>query len=131
MLFPIGFLIFMIPLPFIASLAVPLQSVSAHWSAAGAQASGIPVTRTGAEIYLPGAAFTIGLPCSGMNTLISLLALAALLLYLLKAPLYKKVIIFILAFPIAIIANILRIVLLLVIAHLWGSDAAMSFFHGF
>ena len=38
---------------------------------------------------------------------------------------------FIFAFPVAILANILRIVLLLVTAHFWGGEVAMPFFHGF
>ncbi|MFC2071782.1 exosortase/archaeosortase family protein [Chloroflexota bacterium] len=131
MAFPICFLIFMIPLPFLDSMSIPLQSISASGSTSAVQAIGIPATRTGAEIHLPGAAFTIGMPCSGMNTLISLLALATLLLYFLKAPFYKKASLFLLTFPIAILANILRIALLLVIAHLWGTEVAMTFFHDF
>ena len=112
-------------------MSIPLQSISATGSASIVQAIGIPVTRTGAEIHLPEAAFTIGMPCSGMNTLISLLALVTLLLYFLKAPFYKKASLFLLAFPIAILANIFRIVLLLVIAYFWGTEVAMTFFHGF
>lgn len=131
MMFPIWFLIFMIPLPFLDSIAIPLQSISASMSALIVQAIGIPVTRIGAEIRLADSVFIIGLPCSGMNTLISLLALAALFLYFMKAPFYKKVSLFLLAFPIAILANVFRIALLLVIAHLWGTEAALTFFHGF
>ena len=131
MAFPICFLVFMIPFPFIEALTIPLQSVSASGSASIVQAVGIPATRIGAEIRLPAAAFTIGTPCSGMNTLISLLALAALLSYSLKAPFYRKAGLFLLAFPIAILANILRIVLLLMVAHSWGADAGMTFFHDF
>ncbi|MFC1978323.1 exosortase/archaeosortase family protein [Chloroflexota bacterium] len=131
MLFPICFLVFMIPLPFLDSMSITMQSITASGSASVVQAIGIPATQTGTEIYLPGAAFTIGTPCSGMNTLISLLALTTLFLYFLKAPFYKKASLFLLVFPIAIMANIFRIVLLLVIAYFLGADAAMRFFHGF
>ncbi|MFC1954545.1 exosortase/archaeosortase family protein [Chloroflexota bacterium] len=127
--FPLGFLIFMIPLPFLDSISIPMQAISASGSTSIIQAIGITATRTGAEIFLPGAAFTIGIPCSGMNTLISLLTLATLFLYFLEAPLYKKVSLFIVVFPIAILANIFRITLLLVVAHFWGTEAAMRYFH--
>jgi exosortase len=127
---PVGFLIFMIPLPFIDSISIPLQSVAASGAASVMQAIGIPATQIGAEIRLPEVAFTIGTPCRGMNTLISLLALATFLLYFLKAHFYKKVSLFLLVFPIAILANIFRIALLLVIAYFWGGEVAMTFFHG-
>ncbi len=131
LLFPIGFLIFMIPLPFLDSVGNWLQSLSAHWSAAVIGAIGIPVTITGAEIRLEESAFIIGLPCSGMNTLISLLALAAIFGYFLKGRFYKKVILLGIAVPIAILANLLRIVSILVIANYYGAEAAMRFFHSY
>ncbi|MFC2006810.1 exosortase/archaeosortase family protein [Chloroflexota bacterium] len=131
MAFPICFLIFMIPLPFIDSMSIPLQSITASVSASIVLALGIPATRTGVEIYLSEATFIIGTPCSGMNTLISLLALTTLFLYFVKAPFYKKVSLFLLTFPIAILANIFRISLLLVIAYYLGADAAQRYFHDF
>jgi len=38
-------------------------------------------------------------------------------------------ILFLSAIPIAIVANIFRVVLILVIAYYWGEDVAMEFFH--
>ena len=129
--FRICFLIFMVPLPFLDSLGLFLQSISASSSASIVAAVGIPITRTGAEIRLADSAFVIGMPCSGMNTLIALLALAAIFVFILKGSYYKRGTLFALAFPIAILANIMRIVLLLVIAHFWGAEAALKFFHDF
>ena len=131
LLFPICFLIFMIPLPFIDSLALRLQSFSAQCSASIIAAVGIPVIRTGAEIRLADSTFIIGLPCSGMNTLISLLALTAIYIYILKGSYHKRGFLFVMAFPVAVLANIIRIALLLVIAHFWGTETALTFFHGF
>lgn len=127
--FPICFLIFMIPLPFLDELLPFLQSFTTRWSAAIVGMVGIPVAVTGAEIHLPHSTFTIGLPCSGMSTLISLLALAALLAYILKGRIYKRVPLFLLAFPIAILANLVRVVSLLLIGNHWGVEAAMTYFH--
>ncbi len=62
MLFPICFLIFMIPLPFLDSLALLLQIFTAWSSASIMSVVGIPVTSIGAEIHLAGSAFTIGMP---------------------------------------------------------------------
>lgn len=131
LMFPVWFLIFMIPLPFLNEIDYRLQSFSARVSAAIVKAIGIPVSVTGAEISLENSSFVIGLPCSGMNTLISLLALAAVFGYVLTGPLYKKGILFMLALPIAILANAFRIVLLLLVADHFGTEAATGFFHGF
>ena len=130
-LFPIAFLIFAIPLPVVVfeKVAFNLQLLSARYPASLLQLLGIPVTRVGAEIHLPDASFIIGLPCSGMNSLISLLALAALFIYLLHCPLFKKVALFSLAVPIALLANILRVTALLLIANAYGAETANGFFH--
>ena len=131
LLFPISFLVFAIPFPFLVEVAYILQSLSVHSSTLIIEALGIPVTMLGAEIHLQNASFSIGLPCSGINTLISLLALTAIFIYVLKCPFYKKAALFCISIPIAIGANILRITSILLIAHQYGSDAAMKFFHDF
>jgi len=130
-LFPIAFLIFAIPLPvvFLLRLAYTLQALAARYPAALLNLLGIPVTRVGAEIHLTDASFVIGLPCSGMNSLISLLALAALFVYLLNCPLYKKATLLCLAVPIAIFANVIRVTSLLLIAHAYGAETATGFYH--
>ena len=81
--FPLCFLIFMIPLPFIQEIGFYLQTISVHSSAWLLTVVGFSVTTVGPEIHLRDAIFTIGLPCSGINTLIALLALAAVYVYLL------------------------------------------------
>ena len=130
-LFPIAFLIFAIPLPvvFLLRLAYTLQALAARYPAALLDLLGIPVTRVGAEIHLTDASFVIGLPCSGMNSLISLLALAALFVYLLNCPLCKKATLLCLAVPIAIFANVIRVTSLLLIAHAYGAETATGFYH--
>ncbi len=128
--FPILFLLFMIPLPWLDTVSYQLQSITCHSSAALAQLLGTATEITGNRIELASAAFTVGEPCSGMSTLISLLTLAAIVAFLANGSPYKRIAIFILAFPIAILANALRVTSLLVIADLWSSDASLRLFHG-
>ncbi len=127
--FPICFLIFMIPSPSLDMIGYWLQSFSAQSSAWVISQFGIPVTRTGAEIHLGNASFVVGMACSGLNSLIALLALAALFAYVLKRPFVKKVVLFALSVPVALFANLLRLVTLLLIGHHWGSDYATGFMH--
>ena len=127
--FPLCFLAFMIPLPFLDRVGFWMQSFSARGSAWIISLMGIPITRTGAEIRLENASFVVGMPCSGMNSLIALLALAALFAYILKGPFIRKAMLFLLAVPIAILANLSRLVALLLIGNHWGAEAAMGFLH--
>ncbi|MBN1455701.1 MAG: exosortase/archaeosortase family protein [Methanomicrobia archaeon] len=131
LLFPIAYLIFAIPLPseFLDLLGYQLQALSARYPTALLGLLGIPVARVGAEIHLADAAFTIGLPCSGMNSLIALLALAALFIYLLQCPWYRKLALLCSAVPIAIFANITRVTALLLIAYRYGAETATGFYH--
>ena len=127
--FPLCFLIFMIPLPFIQEIGFYLQTISVYSSAWLLTVVRFSVTTVGPEIHLGDAIFTIGLPCSGINTLIALLALVAVYVYLLMGPVYKRTILFILAFPLAILANILRIASIILVANYRGEETAMGWFH--
>ncbi len=131
LLFPVAYLSFAIPLPaeFLDKASYVLQEISARYPAALLELLGVSVTRVGAEIHLADAAFTIGLPCSGMYSLIALLALAALFCYLLQCPWYRKAVLFCSAVPIAIFANITRVTALLLIAQRYGADTATGFYH--
>lgn len=127
--FSLGFLIFMIPLPFLDHVGYRLQSFSVDHSASLLETMGLPITTSGTEILLRDTAFNIGLPCSGMNSLIALLALAAVFAYLLTGPVYKRAIVFIAALPIAILANTLRIASIILVANYHGTEFATGFFH--
>ena len=127
--FPLCFLIFMIPLPFIQEIGFHLQTISVHSSAWLLTVVGFSVTTVGPEIHLGDAVFTIGLPCSGINTLIALLALAAVYVYLLTGPVYRRTILFTMAFPLAILANILRIASIVLVANYCGEATATGWYH--
>lgn len=130
-IFPIAFLIFMIPPPFLNELSSFLQSLTTLWSAEALKRLGISVSTTGAQIQLPNSNFFIGLPCSGINALISLLVITALFGYLLKGEVWRRIILFLLAFPIAIFANLARIISLLLIGYRWGTRIALIYFHSY
>ncbi len=129
--FPAAFLIFMIPMPFLTSTSYHLQNIVTRSSAAITYVLGIPTKITGNQIELSTASFTVGAPCSGISSLISLSALAAILAFLIDGPFWKRTTLFLSAFPIALMANSLRVGAILVVADRWGSEIAIDFFHGF
>jgi len=105
--------------------------MTTHSSAGIAHWLGVPTVIAGNQIELPTASFIIGVPCSGISSLVSLLALAAIMAFLLNGSFWRRGILFLAAFPIAILANTLRIASMLLIAYRWGAETAMNFFHGF
>ncbi len=129
MVFPLCFLIFMIPPPFMADLAFRLQTISVNSSAWLLEAVGVSVVSVGPEIHLGDTVFTIGLPCSGISALVAMLALTAVYVYLLKGPTYRRALLFVIAFPLAILANTLRIASIIMVADYRSVDAAMGFYH--
>lgn len=129
MLFPLVFLVFMIPLPFISNVAYRLQEISIYSSSRLLDALGLPVASAGSEIYLENTPFIIGLPCSGINTFVALLALAAVYAYILTGSIYRRLSLFILAFPMAIVANILRITTIIMVAYYFSIETATGWYH--
>lgn len=130
-LFPIGFLIFMVPLPFVDIMAPAIQRYSAMYSTALANTMGINAFNIGYEIHLPTAAFEVGLACSGMRSIVSLMVIAVLFAYILDGSLLMKGVILFSSIPLAISGNILRITAVLYIASQYGTEAAIEFFHDF
>lgn len=130
--FPILFLIFMIPLP-----GVLLIAASFHmklWAAAAAthvlQAMGLMATQAGSMIHLPSVTVIVDDVCSGLRSLISLLALAVLWTAVMPAHrTWQRLTVVAAAIPIALVANIVRIVLLVLIAAIYGPKAAEGFIH--
>lgn len=129
MAFAVGFLVFMIPMPFIDDITLNLQGISIDACGWLLKAMGLPITTTGNLISLNDTAFSIGLPCSGLNTLIALVAFAALYVYLLAGPSPKRVFLFLCSIPIAILANILRITSIVLVAHYYDMEFATGFYH--
>ena len=85
---------------------------------------GVSVLRQGFTLTIPAGQLVVGNPCSGIRSLIAFLALGAVLAYLQKASNTRKIILFLLAIPIALLSNMCRVPLLILIDHLWGMKAA-------
>ena len=130
---PIGFLIFMIPLPAIVvnSVAFPLQLFAAKSATFCLFSLGIPVLREGNLITLVGTTLEVAEACSGLRSLLSLLALGAVYGYFSQHQIWKRWALIVLSIPIAILANAFRVSGTGVLAHYWGIEAAEGFYHTF
>jgi exosortase len=132
-LFPLGFLMFMVPLPGVIFYAVtfPLQHLAARQAAWTLDALGVPVLLDGNIIHLAQLSLGVTEACSGIRSLISLLAGAIAWAYFLL-PLGWSTVVFVAAtLPITILANAARVVLTGLIGQYIGVDYASGFFHEF
>jgi len=127
-IFPIVFLVFMIPLPSVLTLSLTfyMKMFAIYWATELVNLIGIPAVMDGAKIILPNDFLEIGEPCSGIRSLITLLALGSLFAYLLSISFLKKIILFLSTIPIAILSNIIRIVFLVIITYVYGQKAALE-----
>jgi exosortase len=131
LIFPILFLIFMIPLPLvaIANLSFKLKIFAAHISTIIINKLGIPAVREGSIIKTLHSYIVVEDPCSGIRSLISLIALGALMAYFSNISRIKKAILFMSSIPIAIATNVIRIVALSLVSEMYGSKLATGTFH--
>lgn len=111
--FPIAFLLFAVPLPteWLAPIVVQLLLFVSAGATALLHAVGVPVLREGNVMTLPGgASLFVAEACSGLTSLVTLLPIAALIAYVAPMPLRSKWLLVLLAVPIAMAANLARVV---------------------
>jgi exosortase len=133
LLFPLGYLLFMIPPPYILfkSIAVSLRFVSAKATYLIIKSFGIPIIQEGAVLQLPNINLTIADFCTGILSLISIFAIAVFYAYLTQKKLLKKILLIMIAVPIAIAGNIFRLVITVCLAYFYGESALRSVIHQF
>ena len=131
--FPIGYLIFMIPIPSILlqKITFPMQLFASRVATFSLQMLDIPVLREGNVIHLAQTTLEVAEACSGIRSLISLLALGVIFAYFTQKVLWKQVTLVIACFPIAILVNALRVSATGILAHYYGIEMAQGFFHEF
>lgn len=131
--FPFGFLFFMIPLPAIIyyQITFPLQLIASRVAGLGLDLLQVPALREGNLIVLPNYTLAVAEACSGIRSLLSLLALAVAYGYLAESRVWKRIALAVAMVPIAIFTNALRIVGTGVMTYAFGPRWAEGFFHAF
>jgi exosortase len=133
-LFPLGFLIFMFPLPLVAinGITFPMKMLATKIAVFILKFGvNLPMKNEGFHIFFPNASLVVDNPCSGLRSLISMLAMGSIFAYFLRAGTGKKILLFLLAAPVAIATNILRVLMLCLAVYVYGSNMAKELFHDF
>jgi len=132
-LLPLGYLVLMVPLPYIVYdlAAFPLRLFVSRVSVGFLQLFGILVQRDGNVIVFPTIVLEVADACSGLRSLMSLLALGIAYAFFLPISPLKRVLLILCALPVAIFANAARVIMTGFLAQYWGAQAAQGFFHEF
>jgi exosortase len=131
--FPIAFLLLMVPIPAIVfnQIAFPLQLFASRFGVSVMELFRVPVLREGNVITLANTSLEVAEACSGIRSLISLLTLGIVYGYFTDSRTWVRVIIAASTVPIAIFANGLRVAGTGILAHRYGPETAVGFFHTF
>ena len=109
--FEIAFLLFMIPIPYVVyfSATFPMQILASKVTVVLLDILGMPVIRQGNIIHLPNQSLEVVEACSGLRSLVSLLAMGAIFAYATQKRFTAKIILFLSTIPIAILGNVFRV----------------------
>jgi exosortase len=129
--FPIAYLAFMLTFPpFVMNrLSFALKEVAVQVAAQASEVLGVTLQRSGMTLWLATGALEIENPCSGLRSLLAMLATGVLLASLLPSGWWRRALLVLLAVPVAIAGNALRITLLVLMAHYVGIKQALGTFH--
>ncbi len=131
--FPLIYFIFMIPLPgtLVDSITGPLK----HWISVIVVELlynvGYPISRSGVVLTIGQYQMLVADACSGLNSMFSLSALGTLFMYIMRRPsTAHNAIMLASILPIAFIANMVRVIALVLITYHMGDEAGQGFLHG-
>jgi exosortase len=127
------FLFFMVPLPFRVEneLSRPLQWIATKASTFTLQLMGQPAFSEGSVIYLGKEVLEVERACSGLRIFIGVLALSYVYAMLARRNIWEGITIVLATIPIALIANMSRIVITGLCYQWFSGEAARKFSHDF
>ena len=125
------FLVFMVPLPgFMADqLSQPLQRIGTIAGTYVIQTIGIPAVARGNVIHLPNADLGVAEACNGLRMMMLFFAVCTAMAFYVRRSLFERIVIFLSAVPIALIANISRIAVTALLYQVSSHELAERLFH--
>lgn len=130
---PLALLFFAVPLPnfLYNNLSAELQLISSQIGVWVIRQFGISVYLEGNVIQLVEMQLQVVEACSGLRYLFPLTAVSFMIAYIYRAPMWKRVVVFLSAIPITVLMNSLRIGLVGVSVEYWGKEMAEGILHDF
>ncbi|MDO6413533.1 exosortase V [Sphingomonas sp. BIUV-7] len=132
--FPILYFAFLFPPPdsLVAAITQPLKLGISREAVNLLSLFGMSVSRTGVIIQVDQYDILVAAACAGMNSIISLSAIGLFYIYIRHNANWRYSALLILAIlPVAVLANFVRVLVLILITYFFGDAAAQGFLHGF
>jgi len=132
--FPIVYFLFVLPPPgsFVAIATQPLRLQISALAVDLLAFLGYPVGRAGLEIYVDQYTLQVKSACGGLNSMISLTAIGLFYAYFRhNANVAYCVVLFFVAIAMAIVANFVRVMIVIFLTYYLGENAAQGFLHQF
>jgi exosortase B len=132
MWFPILYLGFVVPLPgwVITTLTAPMKEYVSWAATAILGKVGYPIVREGVTLYVAQYQLLVEDACAGLNSLISLTAISLFYIYILHNASWRYALFLMLwIVPVALLANLVRVMILVLITYHFGNAAAQGFLH--
>jgi exosortase B len=131
--FPLLYFLFMVPLPGVVVDAITgsLKNVIANIVETLLYTVGYPISRSGVILSIGPYQLQVADACSGLHSMFSLSALGTLFMYMM-GPKRKLHLGLMLAaiLPVAFVANIVRVITLVLVTYYLGDEAGQGFLHG-
>lgn len=134
MWFPIVYVLFIFPPPdsVVTMITQPLKIGISQTAIDLLYALGYPIAGSGVTIIIGQYQLLIAAACAGLNSLISLSAIGLFYIYIRHNANWRYAMLLMIAIvPVAIMANFVRVIALIMITHYLGDEAAQGFLHNF
>lgn len=132
--FPIAYFLFVLPPPgsLVATATQPLRLQISQAAVEVLSVFGYPVARSGVVIYVGQYLLEVRAACGGLNSMISLSAIGLFYAYIRhNTNVRYALILFVVVIAMAILANFVRVLILILITWYLGDRAAQGFLHEF
>ncbi len=132
--FSLFFMLFMVPLPgaLVSALTAPLKSAVSAVASNLLYLMGYPVGRSGVVMTVGPYQLLVADACAGLNSMFTLEALGMLYMNLMRyTSASRNIVLALLLIPTAFLANIIRVMILVLVTYHFGDAAGQGFVHGF
>jgi exosortase len=131
--FPLFYLVFALPAPgwLLDQATAPLKQLASAMSTQLLQMFGVPIVREGVTLFVAQYQLLVEDACAGMNAILGLTSLGLFYAYLQHGASWRycaALAVFII--PIALLANVVRVIILVLITWQFGNEAAQGYLHG-
>lgn len=131
-LFPFVYFAFLVPPPgwILDVITIPLREFVSMVSTDGLRLVGYPIAREGVTIQIAQYQLLVEDACSGMNSMVGLIAISMFYIYMLhRASWRRSLALLAMIIPVAIVTNIIRVIILILLTYHFGDAVAQGFLH--